>query len=102
MQGLRELAHSRWCARKLKDRIVAKQARPYFDAHRRDFDVLTVAAAETAFAYELPENSVGTIMRRTPARFDARTRARIHDLLFREWLAAQRAKATIRWHWMGR
>lgn len=153
VQGLSELAHSRFCARKLRDRVTAHQARPYFNTHRRGFDGLTIfrvrmksdAAAgkfaraarkagfsraveklipeegriESAYAHELsasfaaaqpnaivgpeetPEgHSVSTVLRRKPARFDTRTRARIHDLLFREWLAEQRAKATIRWHWM--
>jgi len=43
---------------------------------------------------------VGQILDQRDARFDQATRGLIANLLFDTWLADQRAKATIRWHWV--
>jgi len=39
------------------------------------------------------------VARTTRARLDAATRETIVDILFDEWLAAQRAEATVEWFW---
>jgi len=39
------------------------------------------------------------VVRTTRARLDAATRETIVDILFDEWLAAQRAEATVEWFW---
>ncbi len=43
---------------------------------------------------------VGELLKRKAARFDDRTRNSIEDLLFEEWLAERRKRATVRWHWL--
>jgi len=43
---------------------------------------------------------IAELLRRRPARLDVKTRAAIRQQLFRDWLAEQRARATVRWHWM--
>src|ERR1700693_4339342 len=43
---------------------------------------------------------VGQLLQQRAASFDDRTRARIEDLLFQDWLAERRKQATVRWHWM--
>jgi hypothetical protein len=48
----------------------------------------------------LDKFSVGQIVRVEAARFDRPTRERIGNLLFESWLADQRSKAAIRWHWI--
>ena len=44
--------------------------------------------------------AVGQIVRVEAARFNRVTRERIGSLLFDSWLADQRSKAAIRWHWV--
>jgi putative peptide maturation system protein len=157
MAALRELASGNVSAHKLKKRVTADKVRPYFDAHRNDFEVLTIfrvqvpsktiAAAltkagrrsglwatiqkkrswlttpngqlATMFSRELPpafasaspgtiigpERSpegywVGQLLQHRGASFDDRTRARIEDLVFEDWLAERRKQATVRWHWV--
>ena len=39
------------------------------------------------------------VARTTRARLDAATRKMIVDILFDEWLTAQRAEATVEWFW---
>ena len=43
---------------------------------------------------------VGQVLQKKAARFDAVTRAKIEDLLFDDWLAEQRKRASLRWHWI--
>ncbi len=157
MEALRELLAQKVLARKLKKRVTASQAMYYFEAHRQDFDLLTllrvwapsksIAVAlgkagrrsdlwtainkrglplpslngelATVFARELPPAfasaaprtiigaerapggyQVGQVLQRRAARFDDRTRNTIEDLLFQEWLAERRKRATVRWHWL--
>jgi putative peptide maturation system protein len=157
METLEELVAQSLQLEKFKDATVAAQVRPYFRAHRRDFDHLTVVRLEgmtgpfaqrvakawrrskicpifsarerssealsgridTLFACDLSSDfvgkpigsvvgpvsslgkfSVGQITRVEPARFDRVTRERIKSLLFESWLAGQRSKAVIRWHWI--
>lgn len=47
MAALRELAAGNVSARKIKKRVTADKVRPYFDAHRKDFDVLTIFRVQT-------------------------------------------------------
>jgi hypothetical protein len=42
MAALRELAAGNVSARKLKKRVTADKVQRYFDAHRNDFEVLTI------------------------------------------------------------
>lgn len=42
---------------------------------------------------------LAVLLRREGPRFDEPTRRRIESLLFSEWLAAERSKARIEWHW---
>jgi putative peptide maturation system protein len=158
METLEELVAQSLQLEKFKDATVAAQVHPYFTAHRRNFDHLTVVRLEgmtrpsaervakswrrlktcpiftarrgrsldapngridTLFACDLPSEfvgkpigsvigpvsssgsfSVGQITRVEGARFDKATRRRIRSLLFEAWLADQRSKAAIRWHWI--
>ena len=43
---------------------------------------------------------IGEVLDRTPAALDQQTIAAIRDVIFKEWLSGERARATIRWHWM--
>lgn len=43
---------------------------------------------------------VGQLLQRKAASLDDRTSAGIEDLLFQDWLAERRKKATVRWHWL--
>jgi parvulin-like peptidyl-prolyl isomerase len=43
---------------------------------------------------------VAQLLERRAGRLDGSTRARIEDLLFKDWLAERRKRATIRWHWI--
>lgn len=43
---------------------------------------------------------VAEVLDRQPAQLDAQTYAAIQNKLFRQWLAEQRKKATVRWHWL--
>jgi putative peptide maturation system protein len=43
---------------------------------------------------------VGQLLQHRGASFDDRTRARIEDLLFQDWLEERRKQATVRWHWV--
>jgi putative peptide maturation system protein len=157
METLEELVAQSLQLQKFKEATVAAQVRPYFAAHRNNFDRLTVVRLEgmthasarriantwrrskncpifstrgrsldaqngridTLFACDLPADfvgkfagsivgpvtsldkfSVGQIVRVEAARFDRSTRERIGNLLFESWLADQRSKAAIRWHWI--
>ena len=157
METLGELVAQSLQLQKFKEATVAAQVPPYFAAHRRDFDRLTVmrlqgmtrassrnvakawrrskicplfdarrhvldapsGRVDTLFACDLPiefagepvgsvigpvsnggKFSVGQILRIKTARFDSPTRARIGSLLFEAWLADQRSKAAVRWHWI--
>jgi hypothetical protein len=141
---------------KFKAAMVASRVRPHFEAHRRDYDRLTVmrlegltrlsardvadawrrggvcpafngavelrgpsGRLETSFASDLPAALadapegevvgpqgegrrfwVGQVLGRRRARFDLATRDLIASQLFEAWLAEQRAKASIQWHWV--
>jgi len=157
METLEQLVAQSVQLEKFKDATVAAQVRPYFAAHRRNFDRLTAVRLEgmtqalarsvakawrrskicpifsgrgrssdalngridTLFACDLPAEfvgksvgsvigpvssagkfSVGQIVRVEAARFDGATRERIRSLLFESWLADQRSRAAIQWHWI--
>jgi putative peptide maturation system protein len=55
---------------------------------------LTQPEAEPAFRIRIRQ-----VVARAPAALNDVTRQRIRDLLFSEWLAAQKQVAAIRWHW---
>ena len=47
-----------------------------------------------------PDHVLSQVLTRQPARLDQRTRAAIEELVYREWLAAQRAATAVEWHWV--
>jgi putative peptide maturation system protein len=157
MAALRELASGNVSARKLRKRVTAGKVQSYFDAHRKDFEALTIfrvqAPSKTAavaigknarlsglwmslhkkgslppaasgelvtkhardlppeFAGASPDTIigphhstegdwVGQLLQRRAAVLNDSTRARIEDLIFEDWLAERRKRASIRWHWI--
>lgn len=157
MEALHELVGQSLRLRKFRQRLTADRVRPYYRAHRRDFDRVSVMRVESLprvaaraladawqrdgrcpfianvhpalrqaagvmearFARDLPEQLalapvgrvigpvranghywVAQVLWRRAARLDRLTRDQIEELLVAEWLAGEREKATIRWHWV--
>jgi putative peptide maturation system protein len=60
--GLRQVVEPRVMARKVRERLTAGRIRPYFDANRKAFDVLTV------FRVQTPSKTVAAALAKTARR----------------------------------
>jgi putative peptide maturation system protein len=71
--------------------------------HRHELPAALAAAAPGAVVGPVAEGQrywVAQVLGQQPAQLDAQTRTAIRVQLFQAWLAEQRQRATVRWHWM--